>query len=152
MTSASENIAPYRDPTPLYQDAWDWDVIVYPDGSIRILCWTTGCLFEYSHMGRDCDCAKRSRMSSPVVDEYKRPLKEAPYYPWTGVAQHLLSVTDGSLLPVMSGKSYRLNGPRVSHEGFHRASIWKVYEEMDKAEEEAGEPGLWRRILDRLWQ
>ena len=86
-------------------------------------------------------------MSSPVVDEYKRPLKEAPYYPWTGVAQHLLSVTDGSLLPVMSGKSYRLNGPRVSHEGFHGASIWKVYADREPEEEKRG---VLQRMLDWL--
>jgi hypothetical protein len=145
MTSAA---APYRDPSVLYQDVWDWDVIVYPDGSIRVLCWTNGCLYgEYGHIGRECDCAERSRMSSPVVDEYKRPLKEAPYYPWAGTARHLLSVTEGSELTVMSGKSYRLNGPRVSHEGFHGASIWKVYEE--KVEEEP--LSLWQRTLDWLW-
>ena len=147
MTSASEKIAPYRDHNPLYQDAWDWDVIVYPDGSIRVLCWTTGCLLEYSHMGRDCDCAERSRMSSPVVDEYKRPLKERAFDPPTGVARYLLGVTDGSTLPVMSGKSYRLNGPRVSHEGFHGASIWKVYADREPEEEKRG---VLQRMLDWL--
>ena len=50
----------YRVETPLYQDVWDWDVVVHPDGSVRVMCTTTGCLYEkYGHMGRECDCADR---------------------------------------------------------------------------------------------
>lgn len=136
----------YRDHNPRYQDVWSWDVIVYADRSIRVLCWTSGCLYDYGHMGRDCDCAEKSRMSSPVVDKYGRPLQEG--YPWEGVARHLLSVTDGSSVPVMSGKAYRVTGPRVAHEGFREASIWEIYKDPEEPEPEP--PGFFYRAWEWL--
>ena len=149
MTSVSENIAPYRDHNLRYQEVWDWDVIVYPDGSLRVLCMTDGCLHEdrYNpHMGAECDCASRSRISSPIVDEYTRPLKEDSYGPGrTGAGRPLLGVTAGSAIPVMSGKAYRLNGPRMSHEGFKGGSIWKIYKDPEPELEPQG-------FFQRVWE
>lgn len=142
MTLASENIAPYRDQNMLYQDVWDWDVIVYPDGSIRVLCMASECANGCLHR---CHCAERSRMSSPVVDEYKRRLRETPYDGvLDGTARHLLGTTAGSLIPVLSGKHYRLMGPRKHHDGFKNSSIWEIYKEPEEEVEPEG-------FFQRLW-
>lgn len=148
MTLVSESIAPYREQNALYQDVWDWDVIVYPDWSIRVLCMTNGCLYEYGHMGRDCDCGEKPRMSSPIVDEYKHPLKEDLRTPRLGAARCLLGIVEGDSIPVMSGKAYRLNGPRTPHEGFRGASIWEMYKQevRREVEEEIRAGGFFQRL------
>jgi len=137
--------SPHRRESRQYQEAWDWDLIVYPDGSIRVLCFTHGCLYG-GHSYKDCDCADRSRMSSPVVDDYRRPLAESPYSGGeTGAARHLLVAREGTEILVLSGKHYKLAGPRMHHEGFRGASIWEVYREPEQKPEPRTR---WRRICD----
>jgi len=119
----------YRTQSPQHQEAWDWDVIVYPDGSIRVLCIASECVHKCSY---SCDCASKPRISSPIVDEYERPLVETPYANVsTGDARHLLTTRSGSLISVMSGKTYRLHGPRVVHQDFASTSIWAIYRDPE---------------------
>lgn len=141
----------YRSDSPRYQHAWDWDLIIYADGSVRVLCLTEGCLYESEggHFGSACECSSRPRMSSPVVDEYQRPLRETPYDGTvTGEARHLLDAGNGAEIDVLSGKTYRLRGRRAPHPGFKGASIWEVYADPMPAPEPP--PSLLRRLLARL--
>lgn len=138
--------SPHRREAPRYQEAWDWDLIVYPDGSLRVICMTNGCLWENRHP--QCNCATKPRISSPVVDRLHRPLLETPYSGngHTGDGLHLLTARAGSEIPVMSGKTYRLHGPRTPHSDFHGASVWEVYREPDPP------PPFPKGLIQRVWE
>lgn len=142
----------YREESPQYQDVWDWDIILYPDGTLRVICFTTGCVYSWGHY--NCDCPSKSRMSSPIVDEYNRPLKESPYYEGiTESAKFLLDSTEGSEIPVMSGKTYRLTGPRdpkIHARNYAGESVWKYYEEHQRRLER--ELKLKRSLLARFFE
>jgi hypothetical protein len=105
----------YREAVPVFEDVRDWDVVIV-HGSVRIVGWVgshlSGCPWE--EFGRKCWCFKHARFSSPVVDSYGRELEVQPYRgsPVTDAARHLLSLGPGSEIRVLSGKTYRLVGPR----------------------------------------
>lgn len=140
--------SPHRRPSPVLQQAWDWDLIVYPDGSLRVICLTHGCLYEGNHLGARCECPDRPRMSSPLVDDWGAPLYETPYDPaTTGAGSHLLTARDGTEIRVLSGKTYRLNGPRLPAPNFSGASIWEVYRDDPPPPERMSR---WRRLLEWL--
>lgn len=139
---------PYRQQVSLYQDVWDWDIILL-HGDVNIICMATGCLWE-DDIHHDCDCMEKPRLSSPVLDRFGKRMEEGSYKgdELTGEARPLLDVWPGSEIPVMSGKTYRLNGPRKSHDGFSSGSIWLVYAEEDQPDPP---PSFWGRLFNRLF-
>ncbi len=119
-------------------EVWDWDIIlmhgsVYVQGMSRV--HLEHCAIKQGH---PCSCGlgRHPRTSSPVLDpDTHRELKEAWYQgdPLTGEAHFLLSAEDGTVLPVFSGKVYRLVGPRKKegYSGYSSGSIFRVYAEPE---------------------
>ena len=106
----------YRRETVVYTDAWDWDIVFY-FGTLRIFSRTLACVGN-GHWNK-CDCAAKKRFSSPIVDLNGRPLQAEEW-------RCLLGSNDGTEIFVMSGKTYRLTGPRHKADGY---SIWLKWEE-----------------------
>lgn len=140
--------SPHREPTPPYQDVWDWDIVLV-HGQVKILGFTTECLWRgEAHPG--CDCKDSLKVSSSVLDRFGKPLEDSPFRgdPVTGAARPLLACGPDSQLRVKSGKTYRLCGERKYHEGaFGSGSIWRVYARADA--EAAPKPTRWQRL--RAW-
>lgn len=139
---------PYRSATPEYLDVWEWDVIVFPDRTVRIIGVASECAIhqEDSFLYRRCDCPpNRPRMSSPVV-EHGVPLKESFRSESTGTARHLLHAEDGVKISVLSGKTYRLHGPRVPESPPSGMSLWDFYRDP---EDERRKLSRWERF--KLW-
>lgn len=125
----------YRMQEPEYQNVWDWDIIIYPDRSVRILGISSECAThqEDSYLHGRCQCPRdRPRMSSPVVDEFMAPIREIFDGNMVGSARHLLDAVEGTTVPVLSGKTYRLIGPRVPQTQLMGASIWDIYRKKDE--------------------
>lgn len=141
--------APYREPAPLYQDIWEWDIVIV-HGDVKIIGRNNIHIDHCAYLtygARPCGCEfEKAKTSSPIV-RFGRRLVDSPYKgePVTGDARPLLTAKDGTTISVLSGKTYRLNGPRATHKTFSPGSIWKVYAEAD-AELEP-EPTRWQRFL-----
>jgi hypothetical protein len=137
--------SPHREPTPPYQDVWDWDIVLV-HGEVKIMGFTTECLWRGDpHPG--CDCKDSLKISSSVLDRFGKPLEDSAFSdePVTGAARPLLACGPGSELRVKSGKTYRLCGERKQHDGgFGRGSIWLVYAEADA--KDAVPPRWWERV------
>lgn len=141
----------YREPEPVYREVWDWDVVIL-HGDVKVIGASAGHLDHcaWETWGAKCSCGEGPRLSSPVVDANGRKLMEGGYKgDETGEARALLGLDDGSLVPVMSGKTYRLCGPRrwQGHDSFALSSIWRVYAEP---EVEAQNANFWARLLGRV--
>jgi len=132
--------------------------IIRRHGSVRVMGMShdhlRGC-FHQAFGGR-CKCYEQPRISSPVVcPNTRRPLVESWWSTGepTGEARHLLEATDGTLVPVMSEKVYRLVGPRnvEGYDSYACGSIFLVYPREDAKRCEAPPPvGLWTKIRRAL--
>lgn len=131
-----------------YLDIWDWDIIVFADHSVRILGVSSECAIhqEDSFLHGRCNCPPdRPRMSSPVV-KHGVPLKESFRREATGAARHLLEAREGTEICVLSGKTYRLCGPRVPEPQPSGMSIWDFYRDPEEKHEKLSR---WERF--KLW-
>lgn len=138
----------YREPELVYRDIWEWDIITI-HGAVNVMgrnhSHLDDCVWEL--YGAKCSCDE-PKISSPVVDKNGRQLEEGWYRgDATGEARVLLGVEDGSLIPVKSGKVYRLRGPRKveGYDSYAPASIWLVY-----AEPEPEPLGFWASLRERF--
>lgn len=137
----------YREHEPVYRDVWDWDIVlVHGDVKIvgRILGHVDGCV--YQEYGAKCQCQDGPILSSPVLDCFGKRIVDSPYSgkPVTGEARPLLCVGEGTEITVMSGKTYRLRGPRKEDSaGYSAGSIWRVYALADAE----SEPTRWQKFL-----
>ena len=130
----------YRKPEPIYQEVWDWDIIsIY--GNIKILHKRHGCMWPEDcsyNSCKTCDCHEILRLSSPVIDKNGRELNENhygdPYNPYTREAEYLLPSKEGSIIPCLSGKLYKLVGPRVEDPTYKGGSIWTIYNASEPKE------------------
>lgn len=146
MTAAT----PYRDENPVYQDIWEWDLVIV-HGDVKIIgrnhVHLDHCAFrEFGASNCGCDFDQR-KVSSPILDRFGKRMRDAPYHgdPVTGDARPLLDAGHGTEIPVMSGKTYRLNGPRrTEQDSYTSGSIWGVYAEADAPEPT---PTGWQRFL-----
>ena len=141
---------PYREPAPIYKDVWDWDIVLV-HGDVKIIGNShehiDGCAWQA--FGAKCRCGDGPLLSSPVVDKNGRPLSDGSPYsilPQTGEGAIYLDAGPGSAIPVMSGKTYRLNGPRGHHDAFAPGSIFLIYGENEKEEVEP-EQGIAERFF-----
>lgn len=128
----------YREEAPRYEELRDWDIVAV-HGNVRLIGTASthvdGCVKQI--WGSKCQCFDRGpRLSSPVVDEYNRPLQEGRdrYDPPTGEAQHLLDAGPGTEVPVKSGKMYLLVGPRKveGHDSYALMSIFYLYPQWEE--------------------
>lgn len=127
----------YREFVPVIEELHQWDVILL-HGEVKLIG------MAMTHLPRcpreewlpGCVCFVSARITSSIVDKWKKPLCESGYSsdPTTGAARHLLSLEDGDEVEVLSGKVYRLVGPRRinGYDGFASGSIWVVYAEPEK--------------------
>jgi len=110
-----------------------------------------GCIQQT--FGAKCKCSyDEPRLTSPILDQFGKRMHEDMYDPLgpkgTGEARALLGCGPGSEIPVMSGKTYRLNGPRheyLESPGWSKGSIWVVYVEPEPEPEPP--PRWWQRIF-----
>lgn len=144
----------YRVPQETCTEVRDWDIILM-HGSVRVMGMShdhlRGC-FRQEFGGR-CKCYEQPRISSPVVcPNTRRPLVES----WwstdepTGEARHLLEATDGTEVPVLSDKVYRLVGPRnvEGYDSYACGSIFHVYAlSFPSWPPRPPRPTLWARLL-----
>lgn len=123
----------YRELAPIYRDVWDWDIVLL-HGDVKVVgnssCHIDGCAWKVS--GADCQCGDGPLISSPVVDRHGRRLNGNPYVAGKRCRDGAiyLDACSGSEIPVLSGKIYRLNGPRGYHPNYAPGSIWLVYRDM----------------------
>ena len=143
----------YREPSPIYKDVWDWDIVLV-HGDVKIIGNANehldGCAWK--SYGAKCRCGEGPLLSSPVLDKNGRRLSDgAPYsaLPETGDGKIYLDAGHGSEIPVMSGKTYRLNGPRGHHDGYAPGSIWLVY--ADPEPEPPKPLGFWGWLFSRIF-
>lgn len=122
----------YRDEALHEVEVWDWDVVLM-HGTVRVVGMShehlKNCAKQY---GGGCRCGENARISSPVVcPQTRQVLKESWWEDQmtTGSARHLLEAKEGTVIPVSSGKVYRLVGPRKveGHDNLAYGSIWRVY-------------------------
>jgi len=135
----------YREQAQIYRDVWEWDIVLV-NGDVKIIGRTHDHLDNCIQVGEySCGCSfDTPKLSSPVVDGLGKRLEESAYSgePTTGEALHLLDAGTGSQIPVLSGKTYRLNGPRTHHSSFTVSSIWNVY-----AQHVPNSPSFMRLVL-----
>jgi hypothetical protein len=137
----------YRQLVPVVEELYDWDVILLY-GDVKLIGMSLTHLPDCGREMYTCQCLNSPRLTSPVVDAWTRPLRESTHEgdPVTGEARHLLALDAGDEVPVLSGKTYRLAGPRkvAGYDGFASGSIFRVY-----AEDVQKEPWApwWRRVL-----
>lgn len=138
----------YRENEPIYQDIWEWDIIML-HGVVKLIGHTYAHLDHcvYNEFGAKCQCMKGlPKLTSDLVDKNGRPFEEGRWEGQeTGEARALLGVEEGDELPVLSGKVYRLKGPRkaVGYDSYAPASIWHIYAEPEPA-------GFWASLRERL--
>lgn len=143
MSSASD--LGYRQFASVVEEIRDWDVILLY-GEVKLIG------MSLSHFP-DCtrQCFDSPIITSSVVDKWMRPLRESRYKGdlLTGEARHLLTLDAGSEVSVLSGKTYRLMGPRkvTGYDSYAAGSIFRVYIEDVQKEPEVS---WWRRILARI--
>ncbi len=134
----------YREPEPIFSELREWDVLLVHD-DVKFIGMSHEHVDRcYHEDGFECDCHKKPRMSSPVVDRFGRRLSQDPWTPEApGDGRALLDVRPGSEVPVLSGKLYRLVGPRrtVGYDSWASASIFHVYAEAPKSP-----AGFWSRL------
>lgn len=115
----------YRAVAITYSDVWEWDIILV-HGDVKIVgrnyAHLNNCALSF---GASCTCGYgEPKMTSPILTDLGKRLHEDMYEPLgpegTGEAHYLLDAKDGDVVPVLSGKTYRLCGPRVPSDG----SIW----------------------------
>lgn len=144
----------YREHVPIYEDVWDWDIVLV-HGNVKVIGTSFSHLDHcaWKEYGANCRCGEGPKLSSPVVDKNGRQLSDgAPYSvePKTGDGKLYIDAGPGSEIPVMSGKTYRLNGPRGHHDGFAPGSIWVVYAEPEPTPEP--DPTLLDRLFSWIWR
>lgn len=121
----------YRQAAPSHRELWDWDIIaIY--SYLHIVGVAAGCLYEDGdrHFGGKCDCIGRVRRTSQIVgaDGIEPPPMGAHGPVLTPSARRFLGCGEGDEIRVMSGKTYRLAGPRKMHKEYKGASIWEIAE------------------------
>ena len=139
----------YRENEPVYQDIWEWDIVLLY-GRVKLIGHTYAHLDRcvYNQFGAKCQCMMESpKLTSDLVDKNGRPFQDGHLEGQeTGEARVLLGVGEGSEVPVLSGKIYRLKGPRKieGYDSYAPLSIWCVYAEPEPKQ------GFWASLRERL--
>ena len=134
----------YREQGVVYQDIWEWDILlVY--GDVKIIGRNHAHLDHCSY-DVPCECSFGVQKLSSSIVRNGAVLREDLYEPLgpngTGQANFLLASRDGDTIEVMSGKTYRLRGPRVpAADPWAGGSIWIALTPKPEPE-----PGAWVRL------